>query len=195
VLTAGKDLGMDAANMLMGAPRFAADVTVYLLGLLRKLPSFATSLYKADSSTFDAVTSFTVSTASTVFVLYAALAALNLLLATLCTVKDANKKYLKLPTKAFGQDIANPVCKAIQENVLDPIIAWENPVFLEELVGEPTVASAAKTIAGAMSGCMILACTPDVLALIAGGANKENAEAIAWTLGTALAVKWGVGKA
>jgi hypothetical protein len=195
VLTAGSDLVMDIVGLLMGAPRFAADVTVYLIGLLRELPAFAKNMYNADSATFDKCGQFAVSTASTVFVLYAALAALNLLLKMICTVKNAAKDYLKLPTKVLGQDVKNPVCDAIQQYVLDPIINWKNPTFLADLVGEPTVAAAAQTMASVMSGCMILACTPDVLALISSGANKSGAEALAWTLGTALGVKYLLNKA
>lgn len=270
VLTAGSDLVMDIVGLLMGAPRFAADVMVYLIGLLRELPAFAKNMYNADSATFDKCGQFAVSTASTVFVLYAALAALNLLLKMICTVKNAAKgtpratdlwlfpfshprctchpsqqtspfplsprvhpaDYLKLPTKVLGQDVKNPVCDAIQQYVLDPIINWKNPTFLADLVGEPTVAAAAQTMASVMSGCMILACTPDALALISSGgvwrllptshlhrkharapqrgfasrammsppltlvaANKSGAEALAWTLGTALGVKYLLNKA
>jgi len=188
------DLAKDAAGLAMGLPRFAADVAVYLVSLLRQLPGFAKSLYTADTSAFDAVTSFTVTTASTIFVLYVGLVALNLLLATLCTVKDANKKYLDLPKKIAGKPVKNPVFDAIQDYILDPISDWKNPVFLEEIAGKPDLASAGKTIAGAMSGCMILGCTGDALALMTGGANKGNAEALAWTLATALGVKYAINK-
>ena len=37
---------------------------------------------------------------------------------------------------------------------------------------------------------VFLAATPDLLALARGGADKQAAEAIAWTLGTALGLKY-----
>ena len=37
---------------------------------------------------------------------------------------------------------------------------------------------------------MILACAPAVHELMKGGANKAKAEALAWTLGTALGVQY-----
>ena len=37
---------------------------------------------------------------------------------------------------------------------------------------------------------VFLAATPDLLALARGGADKGSAEAIAWTLGTALGLKY-----
>ena len=98
--------------------------------------------------------SFASTTASTIFALYAALAALNLLLKTICDVKDACTDYLTLPKKVMGQNVSNPVCDTVQKHILDPIKAWRNPVFLDDLVGKPTVSDAATTLAGAMSGCM-----------------------------------------
>ena len=37
---------------------------------------------------------------------------------------------------------------------------------------------------------MLLSTTPDVLALARGGADKAAAEALAWTVGTALGLKY-----
>ena len=42
----------------------------------------------------------------------------------------------------------------------------------------------------ATAACLFLAATPDLLALARGGADKAAAEAIAWTLGTALGLKY-----
>lgn len=225
VVNEAKDFALDCIAYIMAAPRFAADVTVHIIGLVRGLPSLAKNMYNADGATLDSCASFASTTASTIFALYAALAALNLLLKTICDVKDACTDYLTLPKKVMGQNVSNPVCDTVQKHILDPIKSWRNPVFLDDLVGKPTVSDAATTLAGAMSGCMcverpppapaaalklacaactsdlafaacrILACTPDVLGLITGGANKANAEAVAWTLGTALAVKYLVNKA
>ena len=46
------------------------------------------------------------------------------------------------------------------------------------------------TMASATAACLFLAATPDLLALARGGADKGSAEAIAWTLGTALGLKY-----
>ena len=45
-------------------------------------------------------------------------------------------------------------------------------------------------MASATAACLFLASTPDLLALARGGADKASAEAIAWTLGTALGLKY-----
>jgi len=60
--------------------------------------------------------------------------------------------------------------------------------------GSPTVGSMASTTAAAISLSMLLGSVPTVLALMRGGANKADAEALAWTVGTALGVQYLVAK-
>ena len=65
-----------------------------------------------------------------------------------------------------------------------------------ELWGRPTTVSVGTlsgtiaTITAATSACLLLSTTPDVLALARGGADKAAAEALAWTVGTALGLKY-----
>ena len=53
-----------------------------------------------------------------------------------------------------------------------------------------TLGGTIATMASATAACLFLASTPDLLALARGGADKAAAEAIAWTLGTALGLKY-----
>ena len=53
-----------------------------------------------------------------------------------------------------------------------------------------TLSGTIATMASATAACLFLAATPDLLALARGGADKGSAEAIAWTLGTALGLKY-----
>ena len=53
-----------------------------------------------------------------------------------------------------------------------------------------TLSGTIATITAATSACLLLSTTPDVLALARGGANKAAAEALAWTVGTALGLKY-----
>ena len=133
---------------------------------------------------------------------YGTVAALNFLLLTLCSVKNYFTKYmviadwslpgLKLKMPAPVANLLDPV----QKNVLDPIRQWEVSfvVPLDGEKGKPSVGKLASTTAGAISLCMLLACVPTVLSLMRGGANKSDAEALAWTVGTALGVQYLVAK-
>ena len=53
-----------------------------------------------------------------------------------------------------------------------------------------TLSGTIATITAATSACLLLSTTPDVLALARGGADKAAAEALAWTVGTALGLKY-----
>ena len=53
-----------------------------------------------------------------------------------------------------------------------------------------TLGGTIATMASATAACLFLAATPDLLALARNGADKSAAEAIAWTLGTALGLKY-----
>jgi hypothetical protein len=200
-------LGLDVVKYTMATPQSVADFYVYMAGLLRAVPAFAKDIYEGDAGSMDKVATFCVGTAASIFTVYAGLAALNLLLAVLCASKDYVTPYMRLPTKSITIPVVGgsvPIPKPVsdllglvQKHLLDKIIAWEVKAWvlpLEGHHGTPTLKGTASSVAAAISATMILSCTPAVLSLIKGGANKGDAEAIAYTLGTALGLQWAVKK-
>ena len=79
----------------------------------------------------------------------------------------------------------------IQKYILDPVKNWKHRTILPfEGSHGSTLSGTIATITAATSACLLLSTTPDVLALARGGANKAAAEALAWTVGTALGLKY-----
>ena len=128
--------------------------------------------------------------------------AVNLFLATAESVRDYFKNYLTIPklSKAIpvvGQYLAPAdapfatVTGPIQKYVLDPVKNWKHRTILPfEGSHGSTLSGTIATITAATSACLLLSTTPDVLALARGGADKAAAEALAWTVGTALGLKY-----
>ncbi len=200
-------LGSDFVKYTMATPQAVADFYVYMVGLLRATPDFAKNIYEGDAASMDKVATFCVGTAASIFVVYAGIAALNLLLAVVCASKDYVAPYMHLPTGSVTTPIINvsipipgpigDLIGLVQTHLLDKIIDWEVKAWvlpLEGHHGTPTLKGTASSVAAAISATMILACTPAVLSLIKGGANRGDAEAIAYTLGTALGLQWAVKK-
>merc|ERR1719359_644753 len=84
---------------LLATPQGLADFFVYCTGLVRALPTFGRQLFDGQQCAIDSATSFAAGTAASVFALYAAVAALNLLLSTLCTAKNAFVDYMHIPNR------------------------------------------------------------------------------------------------
>ena len=83
------------------------------------------------------------------------------------------------------------VTAPIQKYILDPVKNWKHRTILPfEGSHGSTLSGTIATITAATSACLLLSTTPDVLALARGGANKAAAEALAWTVGTALGLKY-----
>ena len=75
--------------------------------------------------------------------------------------------------------------------VVDPIKHYQHRTIIPLEGGHgSTLGGTIATMASATAACLFLAATPDLLALARGGADKASAEAIAWTLGTALGLKY-----
>ncbi len=72
-------LGSDFVKYTMATPQAVADFYVYMVGLLRATPDFAKNIYEGDAASMDKVATFCVGTAASIFVVYAGIAALNLL--------------------------------------------------------------------------------------------------------------------
>ena len=102
-----------------------------------------------------------------------------------------------ISTQVVGQYLAPAdapfatVTGPIQKYVLDPVKNWKHRTILPfEGSHGSTLSGTIATITAATSACLLLSTTPDVLALARGGANKAAAEALAWTVGTALGLKY-----
>ena len=188
----------DCGGLLMAAPRFGVDAFVYLVDVARGMPAKITNVYNGDSAELDKMTDFCVYAASTIFCVYASVTALNLVLSLATKVIDyaASCGLMTIPTKVLGQALPDPVLKVrnlLQREILDRIRnfkvnAWIIP--LEGQSGAPTLKGATSAMATAISACMILSCAPAVHALMKGGADKAGAEALAYTLGTALGLQY-----
>ena len=75
--------------------------------------------------------------------------------------------------------------------VVDPVKHYQHRTIIPLEGGHgSTLGGTIATMASATAACLFLASTPDLLALARGGADKSAAEAIAWTLGTALGLKY-----
>ena len=133
--------------------------------------------------------------AAIVFTLYVALASLNLLLSVVCTAKNGVAKHLVLPT--FLPAPLSNVRDVVQTHLLDRIINWKHSSTFMKLDGQgktTTLSNVVSSTSAALSACMVLSCAPAALDLMRGGADKGGAEAIAWTLGTALGLQYLVNK-
>lgn len=180
----------DVVGYLLGLPRFSADLAVWAIEFVRGLPALGKAVFDGDAATLDSLAGFCVSVATTCFVVYAASAALNFGLKTLCTVKDYFSSYMVLPKmkKIGGVDVPKPltdVRDTVQKEVLDRIINWDVK-FVLPMAGEsgnPSVSGLVSTTAAAASLCMMLSCAPAILAIMRGGPSKASAETLAWTMG------------
>ena len=78
-----------------------------------------------------------------------------------------------------------------QKYLVDPVKHYQHRTIIPLEGGHgSTLGGTIATMASATAACLFLASTPDLLALARGGADKASAEAIAWTLGTALGLKY-----
>ncbi len=107
---------------------------------------------------------------------------LTMLLAS-ATVAAAAKKVEDAP--------APGIVDTILGFVVDPVKHYQHRTIIPLEGGHgSTLGGTIATMASATAACLFLAATPDLLALARGGADKGSAEAIAWTLGTALGLKY-----
>lgn len=198
VLSASLAAGKDIVGLTMAAPRFGVDAFVYLVDVARGMPSRVVNVYNGDSAELDKMTDFCVYASSVIFTVYASVTALNLVLSLATRVIDYASAcgIMTIPSKVLGQALPPPVMKVrnlVQREVLDRIRnfkvnAWIIP--LEGQSGAPTLKGATSSLATAVSACMILSCAPAVHSLMKGGADKAAAEALAYTVGTALGLQY-----
>lgn len=193
---AGLGLATDAADLVAGTPRFLVNVALFAANFVRGLPDLLTNVFNGDAATLDSLADFATSTATIVFATYAALAALNLLVKVTVDVKDSLKGYMTIPTAPFGIALPKPVKDVIAflQKQINQVRDYKAPSWICPLGGQGgksvTVSNVANSMSAATSACMILSCAPSVLALMRGGANKASAEAIAYTVGTALGLQY-----
>lgn len=138
--------------------------------------------------------------AGVVFVVYVALCALNLFLATAESIRDYHKGFLTLPKadSVLGVKIPKELAEAlnavrgpVQSFLLDPVKKWKHKTIVPLEGGDgSSLGGTIATVTSASAACLLLSAAPAILDLVRGGANKADAEALAWTLGTALGLKW-----
>merc|ERR1719506_1414347 len=124
--------------------------------------------------------------------------ALNLVLVLFTSVKDYFQGYLVLPTKIpiINQKLPELLMALrddLQVEVFDRVRAFKCDKWiipLEGQTGKPSLKGAVASLAMAMSACMMLSCAPAIHALVKSGADKAGAEAIAYTVGTALGLQY-----
>merc|ERR1719359_634592 len=195
-----------AAGWLKGGPQMVSDVVCGIIdtwvsvidpndGTIRKAMS-------GDAATLDELASLASTIGSIVFVVYVCMTAVNLFLATAESVRDYFKNYLTIPKLSKLVPVVGQYLQAgdapfatvtgpIQKYVLDPVKNWKHRTILPfEGSHGSTLSGTIATITAATSACLLLSTTPDVLALARGGADKAAAEALAWTVGTALGLKY-----
>jgi len=187
----------DGAGLVMGAPRFGVDIFLWGTAHLRSVPGVVVNVYNGDEATLDGFTSFCVYAAGVIFSVYASVTALNLVLSLFATVKDYFSGYLVLPNKVAGQKLPEPLAVVrgiVQTQILDRVRSFKVDKWIIPLEGSgsgaPTLKGATASLATAVSACMILSSAPAVHGLMKGGADKSAAEALAYTLGTALGVQY-----
>jgi len=196
VITAAMGAAMDVLGLVIACPRFLVDMFVLFLEYARWTPTLGKSIVNGDAATLKMMTDFCVYASSIIFVVYAALTALNLSLQLAVGVKDYFASWMVLPTKPLGFTLPKALMDVrnwIQEHMINPIIrlkcgSWIVP--LEGQSGAPSLKAATSVLASACSACMILACAPAVHDLMASGADKAKAEALAYTVGTALGMQY-----
>ena len=176
-----------------------AQVITWGADTAMSLPAMARDVVTGDAATLDKLAELAVTIGSIVFVVYVVLTAINLFLATLEAVRDYFAKcglltLPRVPAKVFGVEVPEAVNLPIdlaQKYLVDPVKHYQHRTIIPLEGGHgSTLGGTIATMASATAACLFLAATPDLLALARGGADKQAAEAIAWTLGTALGLKY-----
>jgi len=191
-------LAQDVAGLTLAAPRFSVDVYMWAVAHVRSAPTLAVKVYNGDDSTMNDFTSFAVYAAGVIFCVYVGVVALNLVLVLFTSVKDYFQGYLVLPTKIpiINQKLPELLMALrddLQVEVFDRVRTFKCDKWiipLEGQTGKPSLKGAVASLAMAMSACMMLSCAPAIHALVKSGADKAGAEAIAYTVGTALGLQY-----
>ena len=201
------DKGVETLGVVLGwataTPQVVADVVTWGADTAMSLPATARDVVTGDADTLDKLADLAVTIGSIVFVVYVVLTAINLFLSTLESVRDYLAKVglltlPRVPAKVFGVEIPEGVLTVVntpiglaQKYLVDPIKHYQHRTIIPLEGGHgSTLGGTIATMASATAACLFLAATPDLLALARGGADKSAAEAIAWTLGTALGLKY-----
>ena len=202
----GIETATTGAGWLKGGPQMVSDVVCGVVdtwvsvidpneGTIRKAMS-------GDAATLDELASLASTIGSIVFVVYVCMTAVNLFLATAESVRDYFKNYLTIPKLSKAVPIVGQYLTAadgpwatvtgpVQKYILDPVKNWKHRTILPfEGSHGSTLSGTIATITAATSACLLLSTMPDVLELARGGADKAAAEALAWTVGTALGLKY-----
>lgn len=190
----------EVSGWVLAVPQSLADAAIWFIDLHLGMPALIKSVLTGDAATLDRLVDLSVTIAGIVFVVYVALCAINLFLATAESIRDHHSAWLTLPkaSSVLGvkipkeiADVLNAVRGPVQATLLDPVKRWKHKTIVPLEGGDGnSLGGTIATVTSASSACLLLASAPAVLALVRDGASKGNAEALAWTLGTALGLKY-----
>jgi hypothetical protein len=190
----------EVSGWVLALPQALADAAIWFIDLHLGMPALIKSVLTGDAATLDRLVDLTVTIAGVVFVVYVALCAINLFLATVESIRDYHSQWLTLPkaSSVLGvkipkeiADVLNAVRGPVQAMLLDPVKRWKHKTIVPLEGGDGnSLGGTTATVTSATAACLLLASAPNVLALARGGADKGDAEALAWTLGTALGLKY-----
>ena len=190
----------EVSGWVLAGPQSLADAAIWFIDLHLGMPALIKSVLTGDAATLDRLVDLSVTIAGIVFVVYVALCAINLFLATAESIRNYHSSWLTLPkaSSVLGvkipkeiADVLNAVRGPVQAMLLDPVKRWKHKTIVPLEGGDgSTLDGTTSTVTSASSACLLLASAPAVLALVRDGASKGNAEALAWTLGTALGLKY-----
>jgi hypothetical protein len=200
VFTKGVDALTEVSGWVLAVPQSLADAAVWWIDLNLGMPALIRDVLTGDSATLDKLVDLSVNISGIVFVVYVALCAINLFLSTAESIRDYHKGFLTLPKadSVLGvkipkeiADMLNAVRGPVQSMLLDPVKKWKHKTIVPLEGGDgSSLGGTIATVTSATAACLLLSAAPAVLDLARGGANKGSAEALAWTLGTALGLKY-----
>ncbi|KAH8054016.1 hypothetical protein JL720_14543 [Aureococcus anophagefferens] len=175
VFTKGVDALTEVSGWVLAVPQSLADAAVWWIDLNLGMPALIRDVLTGDSvrarATLDKLVDLSVNISGIVFVVYVALCAINLFLSTAESIRDYHKGFLTLPKadSVLGvkipkeiADMLNAVRGPVQSMLLDPVKKWKHKTIVPLEGGD-----------GSSLGGTI--------------ATRRGA---AWTLGTALGLKY-----
>merc|ERR1719424_2177897 len=114
----------------LSVPQSLADASIWFIDLHLGMPALIKSVLTGDAATLDRLVDLSGTIAGIVFVVYVALCAINLFLATAESIRDHHSSWLTLPkaSSVLGvkipkeiADVLNAVRGPVQATLLDPV--------------------------------------------------------------------------
>merc|ERR1719506_2947232 len=187
VFAKGVDALTEVSGWVLAVPQSLADAAVWWIDLNLGMPALIRDVLTGDSATLDKLVDLSVNISGIVFVVYVALCAINLFLSTAESIRDYHKGFLTLPKadSVLGVKIPKEIADMLNA-VRGPVKKWKHKTIVPLEGGDGSSLGGTIATVTSATAALLLPAAPAVLDLARGGANKGSAEALAWTLGTAL---------